>query len=49
MGRELVVESGDALRVHTLCTVTGSFDHRIVNGAQGAVFLQRLKTVLEEW
>jgi pyruvate dehydrogenase E2 component (dihydrolipoamide acetyltransferase) len=49
MGRELVVETGDSMRVHTLCTVTGSFDHRIVNGVQGAAFLQRLKTLMEEW
>jgi pyruvate dehydrogenase E2 component (dihydrolipoamide acetyltransferase) len=48
MGRELVVEAGDTMRVRTLCTVTGSFDHRIVNGVQGAVFLQRLKTLMEE-
>jgi pyruvate dehydrogenase E2 component (dihydrolipoamide acetyltransferase) len=49
MKRELIVEENDAMRVRTVCTVTGSFDHRVVNGAQGAAFLQRLKIQLEEW
>jgi pyruvate dehydrogenase E2 component (dihydrolipoamide acetyltransferase) len=48
MKRELIVEENDVMRVRTVCTVTGSFDHRVVNGAQGAAFLQRLKMQLEE-
>jgi pyruvate/2-oxoglutarate dehydrogenase complex dihydrolipoamide acyltransferase (E2) component len=48
MARELVVEAGDAMRVRTVCAVTGSFDHRVVNGARGAEFMQRLKNVIEE-
>jgi len=29
--------------------VTGRLYHKVVNGAQGAAFLQRLKMQLEEW
>ena len=31
-----------------MMTVTGSFDHRIIDGAYGAQFLQELKTLMEE-
>jgi hypothetical protein len=38
---------GTAFRpVHTM-TVTGSFDHRMIDGAYGAKFLQELKTLME--
>ena len=30
-----------------MMTVTGSFDHRIIDGAYGAQFLQELKTLME--
>ena len=33
--------------VHAM-TVTGSFDHRIIDGAYGAQFLQELKTLMED-
>lgn len=29
-------------------TVTASFDHRIVNGAQGGVFIEKFKKIFEE-
>jgi pyruvate dehydrogenase E2 component (dihydrolipoamide acetyltransferase) len=48
MRKALVVEPDDAIRVRTLCTVTGSFDHRVVNGTQGAACIQRIKEILEE-
>ncbi len=48
MRKGLVIGPDDAMRVRTLCTVTGSFDHRIVNGVQGAAFIQRIKEILEE-
>lgn len=31
-----------------MMTVTGSFDHRIIDGAYGAQFLQELKTLMED-
>ena len=30
-----------------MMTVTGSFDHRIIDGAYGAQFLQELKMLME--
>ena len=33
--------------IHAM-TVTGSFDHRIIDGAYGAQFLQELKTLMED-
>ena len=37
-----------AIRVRSFCTVSGSFDHRAVNGAQGAAFLADVKKIIEE-
>jgi pyruvate dehydrogenase E2 component (dihydrolipoamide acetyltransferase) len=47
MRRALVVGPDDAMVIRTLSTMTGSFDHRIVNGAQGAAFMQRIQEILE--
>ena len=47
MKRAIVVGPGDAMQIHTLCTLTGSFDHRVVNGTQGAAFMQRIQEILE--
>jgi pyruvate dehydrogenase E2 component (dihydrolipoamide acetyltransferase) len=47
MRRALVVGPDDAMVILTLCTMTGSFDHRIVNGAQGAAFMRRIQEILE--
>ena len=41
-----VVKEGQ-LTSATVMTVTGSFDHRVIDGALGAQFMQRLKAVLE--
>jgi pyruvate dehydrogenase E2 component (dihydrolipoamide acetyltransferase) len=48
IGRRLEVDDDGAMRVRRACTVTGSFDHRAVNGAQGAAFLAELKKIVEE-
>jgi pyruvate dehydrogenase E2 component (dihydrolipoamide acetyltransferase) len=42
------VDESGVIRVRNLCTVTGSFDHRVVNGAQGAAFLGEVKKTIEE-
>ena len=42
------VEDNNSFRVRPACSVWGSFDHRAVNGAQGAEFLQALKRFVEE-
>jgi pyruvate dehydrogenase E2 component (dihydrolipoamide acetyltransferase) len=47
MRRELVIGSGDTMQIHTICTMTGSFDHRIVNGTQGGAFMQHIQEILE--
>jgi pyruvate dehydrogenase E2 component (dihydrolipoamide acetyltransferase) len=48
MTKTIFVDENDAMSIRTACTVTGSFDHRIVNGAKGAAFLEYYKKLLEE-
>jgi pyruvate dehydrogenase E2 component (dihydrolipoamide acetyltransferase) len=43
----LHIDDEDRMSIRTACTLTGSFDHRVVNGAQGAEFLQKVKETLE--
>jgi pyruvate dehydrogenase E2 component (dihydrolipoamide acetyltransferase) len=33
--------------IRDIMNITGSFDHRVIDGALGAAFLQRIKTILE--
>ncbi len=40
-------DEGEELEVRTQMKVTGSFDHRIINGAEGAVFMGVLRKFLE--
>jgi len=44
----LHIDDEDRMSIRTACTLTGSFDHRVVNGAQGAEFLQKVKETLEK-
>ncbi len=46
--KELAVAEDESLRVRPVLTLTASFDHRAVNGAQGAAFLAEIKRILEE-
>ena len=46
--RILEVDEDNSMRMKRVCTVTGSFDHRIINGAQGAAFMGRLKEIIEK-
>lgn len=48
MGKTIFIDEKDAMRVRRMCTVTGSFDHRCINGARGAKFLQTFKRIMEE-
>jgi pyruvate dehydrogenase E2 component (dihydrolipoamide acetyltransferase) len=43
-----VVAEEDMLAIRSMMTATLSADHRIIDGAVGARFLQRIKKVLEE-
>jgi pyruvate dehydrogenase E2 component (dihydrolipoamide acetyltransferase) len=45
---ERLVLVREELKVKPLINLTLSFDHRIVNGAQAAKFMQRLKDILEK-
>jgi pyruvate dehydrogenase E2 component (dihydrolipoamide acetyltransferase) len=46
--KEVVVDAQGAIQIRSTCVATGSFDHRIVNGAQGAAFLAEVKKIVEE-
>jgi pyruvate dehydrogenase E2 component (dihydrolipoamide acetyltransferase) len=49
MKKTLMIAPDNSMNIQTVCTVTGSFDHRIVNGAQGAAFLEKFKEIVEEF
>ena len=34
--------------IRSAAAVTGSFDHRVVNGAEGAAFLEKVKELFEK-
>ena len=42
------VWNGNAFVPAQMMRITGSFDHRIIDGAYGAQFLQEIKTLLEQ-
>lgn len=46
--KELVVKQGDGFGITQVMTVTLSCDHRSVDGAVGAAFLQTLKAMMEQ-
>lgn len=48
MEKRLQIDESNRMAIRTACTVTGSFDHRIVNGALGAEFMSTLKQMIEE-
>jgi 2-oxoglutarate dehydrogenase E2 component (dihydrolipoamide succinyltransferase) len=45
----LETEHGDVIAVRQQMVVSHSYDHRIVNGAMGGMFLLRLKERIEQW
>jgi len=45
---ERVVPCGDGTAVRPMVTLTGTFDHRAVDGAPAAAFLQTVKESLED-
>jgi pyruvate dehydrogenase E2 component (dihydrolipoamide acetyltransferase) len=47
-GKRIVVEEDSSMRIVQAADITGSFDHRIVNGAAAAEFMGRIKNILEE-
>jgi pyruvate dehydrogenase E2 component (dihydrolipoamide acetyltransferase) len=46
--KRVVVDDEDRMSIRESVRVTGSFDHRVVNGAEGAAFLESVKGALEK-
>jgi pyruvate dehydrogenase E2 component (dihydrolipoamide acetyltransferase) len=46
-GEKRAVVDGDALAVATVMSLTGSFDHRAIDGADGAELMQAIKGLIE--
>lgn len=46
--KTLYINEDNSMCIKNICSVTGSFDHRIVNGSQGAEFIEEIKKTLEE-
>ena len=45
----LETENGDVIAIRQQMVVSHSYDHRIINGAMGGMFLLRLKQRIENW
>jgi pyruvate dehydrogenase E2 component (dihydrolipoamide acetyltransferase) len=46
-GEKRAVVKGDALAIATVMTITGSFDHRAIDGADGAELMGAVKSLIE--
>jgi pyruvate dehydrogenase E2 component (dihydrolipoamide acetyltransferase) len=46
-GEKRAVVKGDALAIATVMTITGSFDHRALDGADGAALMSAVKALIE--
>ena len=46
-GEKRAVVKGDALAIATVMTITGSFDHRAIDGADGAELMSAIKGLIE--
>ncbi len=46
-GEKRAVVKGDALAIATVMTITGSFDHRAIDGADGAALMSAVKSLIE--
>ncbi len=46
-GEKRAVVKGDALAIATVMTITGSFDHRAIDGADGAQLMGAVKALIE--
>ena len=45
----LETENGDVIAIRQQMVVSHSYDHRIINGAMGGMFLSSLKQRIENW
>ena len=46
-GEKRAMVKGDALAIATVMTITGSFDHRAIDGADGAALMGAVKSLIE--
>jgi len=46
--KRLDVDDEGRMAVRSLCVLTGAFDHRVLNGAQAALFMSALRAAVEE-
>jgi len=49
MPRVIETDKGDFVGIRKVIMISLSFDHRIINGATGGLFLKRIKNLIEEW
>ena len=46
--KTLDLDHKERISIRTVCTLTGSFDHRLINGAQAAGFMRSVRQVIEK-
>ena len=49
MPRVIETNKGDFIGIRKVIMISLSFDHRIINGATGGLFLKRIKNLIQEW
>ena len=49
MPRVIETDKGDFVGIRKVIMISLSFDHRIINGATGGLFLKRIKNLIQEW
>ena len=47
--RVIVPNKGDFIGIRKVIMISLSFDHRIINGAMGGLFLKRVKELIQNW
>jgi 2-oxoglutarate dehydrogenase E2 component (dihydrolipoamide succinyltransferase) len=43
------LDKGDFIGIRHKIILSHSFDHKIVNGARGGLFIKRIKDLIENW
>jgi len=46
--KTFLIKDDNSFSVRSVCSIGGCFDHRVVNGEQGAEFMDKFKKILEE-
>ena len=45
----LLIGIGDAIAIRSICYATLTIDHRLVDGALAAMFLEKMRSIIENW